>query len=246
MLLCVMAYNTSKKRKAFLVPEVGAATGKATKMARGGASSAPDTCPSSAQASSGYEALGLPQIQAKLRELCDRVPSVPDGGIDGTNQEEVRTWATKMQACLEEFGLHLGLVSSATYKWGTDRSGAADQNLALLGAELGNAQEQISTSITPRLTNVLAPVVDLVIKKTVTRKEVDPETGKEEEIKLNTFSRELVDPNFVELCGTILSRNAVMLRQVVLANFSKVDRVIDDFIKACEKDQSHDSRGFAY
>ena len=107
----------------------------------------------------------------------------------------VRTWATKMQACLEEFGLHLGLVSSATYKWGTDRSGAADQNLALLGAELGNAQEQISTSITPRLTNVLAPVVDLVIKKTVTRKEVDPETGKEEEIKLNTFSRELVDPN---------------------------------------------------
>ena len=88
--------------------------------------------------------------------------------------------------------------------------------------------------------------MDLVIKKTVTRKEVDPETGKEEEIKLNTFSRELVDPNFVELCGTILSRNAVMLRQVVLANFSKVDRVIDDFIKACEKDQSHDSRGFAY
>ena len=52
--------------------------------------------------------------------------------------------------------------------------------------------------------------------------------------------------DFLKLCDEILARNAGMLRTVVLANFLKVERTIGDYVKACEKDRSHDSRGFSY
>ena len=55
-----------------------------------------------------------------------------------------------------------------------------------------------------------------------------------------------VDLDFLKLCDEILARNAGMLRTVVLANFLKVEKSIGDYVKACEKDRSHDSRGFSY
>ena len=146
-----------------------------------------------------------------------------------------------MQAIIERFNLLLCCVSAATYRWGTDRSGAADQNLGLLSSELGNAQDQISTSITPRLTNVLAPVVDLVTSETHTTKDKD---GVEK--KVNSFKQEASDPEFIRLCAGILSRNAVMLRHVLLTNFYKVGRVIDDYLKATKKDGQNSRNAFAY
>jgi len=146
-----------------------------------------------------------------------------------------------MQAVVEEFNLLLCCVSSATYRWGTDRSGAADQHLGLLSSELGNAQDQISTSITPRLSNVLAPVVDLVTNESVTTKDANGT-----ETKVNSFTQVENDPKFIRLCSEILSRNAPMLRRVLLTNFHKVGRCIDDYLKATMKDGQSQRNAFAY
>ena len=193
-----------------------------------------------------YEALTLPVIQTRIKALCHTIPSVPAEGIDPKDNAGIKAWAAKMQTAIEAFNLHICTVSAATYKWGSDRSGAADQNLALLSSEIANAQDQITSSVNPRLTNVLAPVVDLVIAKSITTTEIDASSGKEQKVKTNVFTREQVDPDFLELCDEILARNALMLRTVVLANFLKVEKCIGDYVKACEKDRSHDARGFAY
>jgi hypothetical protein len=176
---------------------------------------------------------------------------------------QVKTWATKMQTVIEEFNLLLACISPATYKWGTDRSGAADQNLILLKDELCASQDQISSSVTPRLTNVLAPTVDLVIERTVIKRYPSMTNGttmKEEqeheeenghdgsgvvEERSNVFVQKEVDPDFSLLCSKILSRNADMLRLVVLTQFRKVESCIEDYIKATEKD-SNGQNSLAY
>merc|ERR1712071_486102 len=173
--------------------------------------------------------------------LCRRVPTIPVGGIDMNNKEAIREWAESMQAVIEEFNLSLSCVAPAIYKWGSDRSGAADQSLTVLSTEISAAQEQISASCSSRLTNVHAPVVDLVVSKVV--KTIDSDTG--EEVKTQTHSREVVDPEFHQLCSKILCRNAKMLRQVVLGNFHKIVRVIEDYQKASKKDNQND-RSLAY
>jgi hypothetical protein len=191
----------------------------------------------------GFSPLTLEDIRKEIIALSKRVPEVPEDtfGLNGELQNEViREWAAILQAVLEEFNLLICCVATATYRWGTDRSGAADQNLSLLSGELGSSQEQIASTVTPRLTNVLAPVVDLVIEKTVSTK-----NEKGEEIKQNEFARKLVDPDFVVLCHTILARNARLLRQVVLSNFDKLLRALKDYLKAQNNDTEH-SRGFQY
>ena len=170
----------------------------------------------------------------------------------------IKSWATKMQCVLEELGLVLCCVSTATYSWGTDRSGAADQNLTLLNEELNNTQEQISAKVSPRLRNVLTPVVDLVVEKTITSKAKRPkrpENGDEKmcdgeefemvEVKTNVFTHHLEDPDFVHLCYEILARNAPMLRVVVLSNLQKMIKCIKDYLAAHTNDTRH-HREFAY
>ena len=130
-----------------------------------------------------------------------------------------------------------------------------DQNLNLLLAEMSSSQEQISTAVTPRITNLLAPVVDMVIEKTVTYKEertitTNGSTDQDQkprvvEVKENHFTRKVVDPAFLSLCHKILARNAPMLRRVVLSNFHKILAAIKDFLKAQKNDQQH-SRSFTY
>ncbi|KAG7366412.1 hypothetical protein IV203_029082 [Nitzschia inconspicua] len=200
-----------------------------------------------------FSMLTLEDIQSKIESLCDRVPSIPECNFGVTKENNGNTsldspidesltkeWAAQLQAILEEFNLCLSCVATATYKWGTDRSGAADQNLSLLSGEMAASQDQISSTVTPRLTNVLAPVVDLVIEKTVTTKNQDGS-----EVKENQFTRMLVDPDFLSLCHRILARNAPMLRQVVLSNFHKTVNAIQDYLKAQTNDTQH-SRGFTY
>jgi len=189
----------------------------------------------------GYESLSMKDIQDRIIELCHRIPTVPEGeGMNPDDADAVKDWAAQLQAVVEEFNLLLCCISAATYKWGSERSGAADQSLNVLSAELGNSQDQISSSVTPRLTNVLAPTVDLVIEKTITTKEGDAE------IKKNEFVVKIVDPDFLILCRKILCRNAKLLRQVCLANFHKIHRCIGDYLIAEKKDSNHDSRGFSY
>lgn len=163
----------TKKRKA----EIDATKTKTSKKKNGSlttmsskASSAASTTTASETDPDKFKPYTLNEIRDKILELSDRVPQIPDDGINPDNKEQVREWATSMQAVIEEFNLLLCCVSSATYRWGTDRTGAADQHLGLLSSELGNAQDQISSTITPRITNVLAPVVDLVTKQSITTK----------------------------------------------------------------------------
>jgi hypothetical protein len=212
----------------------------------------------------GYSELSMEDIHARIQDLCRGVPKIPDSkfaekeggkGSDSSgsretlpqpiqefhfNKTEIREWATSLQTVLEEFHLLVACVSPATYAWGTDRSGAADQNLSLLSNEFMRAQEQLIARVSPRLNDVLAPVVTLVTDKTVTEK-VD---GKE--VKQNYFITTHEDPDYANLCYTILARNAASLRQVVIANFDKLLRAVHDFLNAQHKDNQHDSRGFVY
>jgi hypothetical protein len=208
-----------------------------------------------------YSPVTLAEIRSRIVALMDRVPPVEG---DVLAREQSHEWAAALQAVIEEFNLLLSLVSAATYKWGTDRSGAADQNLGLLSGELMASQDQISSTVTPRLTNILAPVVDLVIDRTEiiitssSSPKGDDDKGDDDDndtsnnnnnnktVKQNYFAQKQVDPEFLNLCRTILGRNAKLIRQVCLANFSKVAQCIGDFLQAQEKDSQHDSRGFSY
>lgn len=190
-----------------------------------------------------FAPISLEEIRSKIQSLCTRVPVIPTDNFaadENHGENGVRDWAAQLHAVLEEFNLLVCCVATATYKWGTDRSGAADQNLSLLSGELAASQEQIASTVTPRLTNVLAPVVDLVVEKVVTKK-VDGE----KEVKENHYTRKLVDPDFVKLCHQILARNAPLLRHVVLANFQKLMQCLKDYIQAHQNDGQH-NRAFAY
>lgn len=222
-----------------------------------------------------FTALTLQDIHDRIKDLSNQIPTIPDEGFytEGSSPSEtsgvigqpphnlkkalLKSWACQMQCVLEELGLVLCCVSTATYRWGTDRSGAADQNLTLLNEELNNTQEQISAKVSPRLRNVLTPVVDLVVDKTIVSKAKRPKTsdngdtkvgeGEDEivEIKTNVFKHHLEDPDFVHLCYEILARNAPMLRVVVVSNLQKMLRCITDYLAANTNDTQH-HREFAY
>lgn len=228
--VAVATNGKSKKKKSELKASSSAASTITTSSSNGTDSSD----------NASFKPLTLAQIRTKIDVLKDRVPIVPTEGIDPSDIEAVREWASTLQAIIEEFNLLLCCVSASTYKWGSDRSGAADQNLGMLSSELGNAQDQITTSITPRLTNVLAPVVELV--RHVTLQE-DDEKGRKK--KIHEFRTQENDPAFVHLCRTILCRNAVMMRCVFLTNVIKVGKCIDDYLKATKKDSSN-NRNFSY
>lgn len=246
---------SSKKRKAgerVTIPNAKKSNSEKDESKNGNGNSVNDD-------GSDFAMLTLEDIRERIQSLCSRVPIVPEGDfvVRETNGDDTassapgtaqtidesltREWAAQMQAVVEEFNLLACCVATATYRWGTDRSGAADQNLGLLSGELAASQDQISSSVTPRLSNVLAPVVDLVIAKTVTSK--DDVTGVE--TKENYFTQKLVDPDFLSLCHTILARNAPLLRHIVLSNFHKLVKTFNDYLKAQKNDTQH-SQDFTY
>ena len=162
------------------------------------------------------------------------------GSDERFDHAAIKAWATALQAILEEFNLLLACISPATYVWGTDRSGAADQNLSLLSNELVRSQEQIGARVSPRLNDVLAPVVTLITTKTVTVKQDD------KEIKHNYYATIPEDEAYLSYCFGMLARNASLLRHVVLANFEKLLLALRDYADAQHTDSQHDSRGLLY
>ena len=228
---------------------------------------------------SDFKGLSLQDIHDRIKELVKLVPEIPPEGFyvegalpnasspkigeppENLKKPLIKSWASQLQVVLEELGLLLCCVSTATYRWSTDRSGAGDQALNILNDELNSTQDQISSRVTPRLRNVLTPVVDLVVEKTVTKKfkrtkDIGPKDNGETkrsgedaeemvEVKENVFTRHLEDPDFVHLCYEILARNAPMMRLVVITNFHKMQRVIKDYL-AVQNNESHTHREFAY
>ena len=123
---------------------------------------------------SGFEPITLPQIQLRLKKLLDKIPKdkpgIPsnyDASAAADSQAAVyapiKSFASTVQIAIEEYNLLLSLVSSATYRWGVDRSGASQQNLSVMSAELQTCQEVISNVVSARLSNVLCPAVDVLI-----------------------------------------------------------------------------------
>lgn len=157
------------------------------------------------------------------------------------NKAAIKAWASALQTILEEFHLLLACISPATYVWGTDRSGAADQNLSLLSNEMVRSQEQIAARVSPRLNDILAPVVTLVTTRTVTTKQSD-----NTEVKQNYYATTPEDPDYVNYCHCMLAKNAPLLRHVVLANFEKLLLALKDYANAQHTDSQHDSRGLLY
>eukprot|EP00586_Coscinodiscus_wailesii_P000274 CAMPEP_0172484478 /NCGR_PEP_ID=MMETSP1066-20121228/11962_1 /TAXON_ID=671091 /ORGANISM="Coscinodiscus wailesii, Strain CCMP2513" /LENGTH=248 /DNA_ID=CAMNT_0013249045 /DNA_START=77 /DNA_END=823 /DNA_ORIENTATION=- len=206
-----------------------------------------DAAAADSAANDEYQHMSLDDIRKKIVSLCEKVPPPR---IDD-DDEAIKAWAIRMQTVLEEFNILISCVPAATYKWGGERSGAADQNLSLLSGELSASQESISTCVTHRLNNYLAPVVDMVLSKVVITRgdnvdgSGDSSSLSNKEVRKNEYVSAVVDPEFSKLCGNILCRNAKMLRQVVLANFNKVDKVIKDYLKASKKDNQQD-RSFSY
>jgi hypothetical protein len=239
-----MPPTNSKKRKAVADSETSS-VGKKSAASDKASNNAADEA-------TAFKSFTLEDIRSKIQSISSRVPEIPEANFSNGNggdnnngnntdsdldEHVIRDWAATLQAVLEEFNLLVCCVATATYKWGTDRSGASDQNLSLLSGELASSQEQIASTVTPRLTNVLAPVVDLVIEKTITTKNAEGM-----EVKENHFTRKLVDPEFVKLCHMILARNAPLLRQVVLSNFQKILACLKDYLDAQKNDTQH-SRG---
>jgi hypothetical protein len=258
--LLTMSSAASKKRKSSPAASAPAATTKTKKISTNISSL-------DENANGEYSALSLQDIYDRIADICRKIPVIPESGFvlqDGKAKEKepsiitslavtatsadsvhydqiaIKTWATKLQTVLEEFHLLLACISPATYVWGTDRSGAADQNLNLLSNELVRSQEQIAARVTPRLNDVLAPVVTLLTSKTVTTKAGDAE------IKQNYYVTTVEDPDYVNFCYSMLAKNAGLLRHVVLANIEKLLVALKDYANAQHTDSQHDSRGLLY
>lgn len=125
---------------------------------------------------SNFVPITLPQIQLRLKNLLEQLPKdlpkVPPSSFNNENNNDndnnesynaIKSFASTLQITIEEYNLLLSLVSSATYTWGVDRSGASQQNLAVMSAELQQCQDVISNVVSARLSNVLCPAVDILI-----------------------------------------------------------------------------------
>lgn len=100
-----------------------------------------------------YQPLDLDSIYDSIEKLFERVPVVPENGFrkeeNGGNgsdsprdpslpplrnpqtqysQSQIVEWAMELKIVIDELQLLIALISPAVYKWGTDRSGAQDQN----------------------------------------------------------------------------------------------------------------------
>ena len=132
--------------------------------------------------------MSLSQIQLRIKLLLDKLPSAlpevppdyinPDETIHNNNNQQsslyhppIKAFASALQTTIEEYNLLLSLVSSATYQWGVDRSGASQQNLSVMNSELQQCQEVITSVVSGRLSNVLCPAVDVLVGRVEVVKE---------------------------------------------------------------------------
>jgi hypothetical protein len=207
-----------------------------------------------------------------------------DQSMDNDQTRVILNFASELQIVLEEFELLSCCIHMATYQWGTERSGAADQNLSLLKGEWNSTRQQISSIVSPTLHYLLNPEVELVVETTTVRtvtttpqeqqqqqqfhknntnhnsnktnhnnnkndkKEEDQHHSTANtvvEIRENHYTRQVVNTDYVQFCQDSLVRNAPLLRHVVLSNFHKLIKALQDYVQA-QKSDSSTSRDFSY
>ena len=265
-------------------------------MSSGGGGSSADNMSSAAEeettitslsetTTSNFKPLSLQQIKLRLSQLIDKLPkdlpeAPPDYNNDTTDKTlyeqfaPIKKWANTIQISIEEYNLLLSLVAAATYKWGVDRSGASQQNLSVMNAELQQCQEVISNVVSPRLTNVLCPAVDVLVGEIEIIRDGKGDKGDEDdeapakkrklnddqlsattatnsnitgnEKRINHYTRPLVDSNYSHLCHCILARNAEMIRHTVATSIYTAQKVIGDYLHAMKKDSSHEASKGSY
>ena len=268
---------------------------KKNSMSSGGGGSSADNMSSAAEeettitslsetTTSNFKPLSLQQIKLRLSQLIDKLPKdLPEAPPDYDNDASDKTlyesfapikkWANTIQVSIEEYNLLMSLVAAATYKWGVDRSGASQQNLSVMNAELQQCQEVISNVVSPRLTNVLCPAVDVLIGEIEIIRDGGGEGGDGNgeapskkrklnddrlsttatncnsagnEKRINHYTRPLVDSNYSHLCHCILARNAEMIRHTVATSIYTAQKVIGDYLNAMKKDSSHEASKGSY
>jgi len=232
-----------------------------------------------------FKPLSLQQIKLRLSQLIDKLPkdlpeAPPDYNNDTTDKTlyeqfaPIKKWANTIQVIVEEYNLLISLVAAATYKWGVDRSGASQQNLSVMNAELQQCQEVISNVVSPRLSNVLCPAVDVLIGKIEIIRDGKGDEGGDgddeapakkrklnddrlsatatnsnstgNEKRINHYTRPLVDQNYSHLCHCILARNAEMIRHTVATSIYTAQKVIGDYLNAMKTDSSHEASKGGY
>jgi hypothetical protein len=200
-------------------------------------------------------------LRDQLRDLCARVPRIPADEFAATanngttelasnfpqavrpcqyDKKAIYKWADDMQTVVDDFQMIHSCVGPATYVWGTDRSGAAEQNLSLLMSEFSRSLDQITSRVSARIELILVPAASL----RATRMEITKHDNVE--IRQNYYGVAYEDTDSYEYCFTNVARNAKGMRQVILANFDKTLQAINDYLQAQHKDGQHDSRGFVY
>jgi len=221
--------------------------------------------------------MGLPQIRFRLRGLLEKLPrDLPDApppssadrgvvatagvspaGVEGNDpRAQVRSFASDLQIAIEEYNLLLSLVSSATYHWGVDRSGASQQNLSVVdimvgeietvkgGGVVGGEEDGVGETNAPLPDQATAPPAKR--RKLPDDEDRPPPTAGSggrggNERRINRYIRPLVDPSYVHLCDCILARNAAMIRHTVATSIHTAQRVIGDYLNAMKKDTSHET-----
>ena len=126
----------------------------------------------SVDGSADFAPISLSQVRLRLAALLGKLPkdlpSVPPAYNPALEQShaDVVKFASDLQVIVEEWNLLISLVSASTYEWGVDRSGASQQNLSVMSSELQQCQDTVSNIVSPRLSNVLCPQVDLMLAQT--------------------------------------------------------------------------------
>lgn len=123
-----------------------------------------DAAPAPLSSLDDFSPCSLTDIRRRLKSLMAALPAdLPPLPSDDSSHSAVSAFASRLQIVIEQFNLLLSLVGSATYQWGVDRSGASQQNLGVMVAELQTCQEMISSGVSGRLSNVLCPAVDVMV-----------------------------------------------------------------------------------
>jgi len=190
---------------------------------KGDAEEEPTTIQPLPSVTCNFEPLSLPQIKLRISALLEKLPeilpSIPseyNPSIDQTATYcPVTKFANELQVVIEKFNLLLSLVNAATYRWGVDRSGASQQNLSVMSAELGQCQETISSVVSSRISNVLCPAVDVMVGETEIIR--DNNEGRKVELKVEidvemkepTTKKRKVDGNDVDRLARGMSAREV-------------------------------------
>ena len=141
------------------------------------------------------------------------------------NKEELFQWADDLHRVLEEFALLTCCIGPAVFTWVPSMTAVERENYDFLASEFLTSQGNMAAQIKPLLLNILTPTTSLVQDKVI--QSVD-EQG--QSIHQTCYRTLVNDRAFVEFCYDLLGRNAIMVRQLLLANFDRILRAIRRYL----------------